>query len=157
MDMRGDLQGEARNGTPTPYYACVIARRPEPVAVARASVHHAHGGDPMPDPTSPEAQRQHQRALSRWENEGGAAQPNGARPGATSDAASGIEVDAAIVAAGLGLDIDVFRALMDEGQITHLCERGVDADAGLWRVTFHYQARRVRLVVDATGNVVDRD
>jgi hypothetical protein len=114
----------------------------------------------MPDPTSPEAQRQHQRALSRWENEGGAAQPGSAQPGATSDAVTarpGIEVDAAIVAAGLDLDIDAFRTLMGDGQITHLCERGVDADAGLWRVTFHYQARRVRLVVDAAGNVIDRD
>jgi hypothetical protein len=118
----------------------------------------------MPDPSSPEAQRQHRRALSRWENEGGAPPPEvaTAQPGATSDADTaiaqrGIEVDAAIVAAGLGLDIDVFRALMDDGQITHLCERGVDADAGLWRVTFHHQARRIRLVVDAAGNVIDRD
>ena len=116
----------------------------------------------MPDPTSPEAQRLHQRALLRWENEGGATPPNAttAQPGATSDtvtAQPGIEVDAAIVAAGLGLDIDAFRTLMGDGQITRLCERGVDADAGLWRVTFHYQAKRIRLVVDAAGNVIDRD
>lgn len=110
----------------------------------------------MPDPTTPEAQRLHQRALSRWENEGGATPPTSGSAH-TVTAQPGIEVDAAIVAAGLDLDIDRFRTLMGDGQITHLCERGVDADAGVWRVTFHYQARRVRLVVDAAGNVIERD
>ena len=113
----------------------------------------------MTDPESPgaDAERLRRRALSRWENEGGT---TGTAPSSASSDASppdGIEVDAATVAAGLGLDTAKFRTLMREGKITHLTERGIDADAGLWRVTFHYQARRVRLVVDATGTVVDRD
>lgn len=66
-----------------------------------------------------------------------------------------IEVDAALVARGLGLDVDRFRELMSIRKISVLCERGTGDDAGLYRASFYHEGRRVRLVVDAEGNPVD--
>ena len=66
----------------------------------------------------------------------------------------GIEIDAARVARGLGLQVAWFRKLMDEHRITVLCERGTGEDAGRWRITWYHDDRRLRLVVDAQGNVL---
>lgn len=63
-------------------------------------------------------------------------------------------VDAATVAAGLGLETSRFRELMGAGLIASLCERGIDEDAGRYRLTFYYERRRVRLVTDSSGNVL---
>ena len=65
-----------------------------------------------------------------------------------------IEIDAARVARGLGLQVAWFRKLMDDRKITVLCERGTGEDAGRWRVTYYHDDRRLRLVVDAQGNVL---
>ena len=65
-----------------------------------------------------------------------------------------IEVDGAMVAQGLGLEVDTFRRLMDERKITLLCERGVGEDEGLHRATFYHGKRRLRLVLDRFGKVV---
>ena len=65
-----------------------------------------------------------------------------------------IEVDAARIARGLGLDVADFRQLMADRKITVLCERGTGEHAGLWRASFYLGDRRVRLVVDAAGNVL---
>ena len=59
------------------------------------------------------------------------------------------------LARGLGLPPAEFQRLMDERKVTVLCERGIGEDAGLYRATFYYDGRRVRLVVDADGNVVE--
>jgi hypothetical protein len=65
-----------------------------------------------------------------------------------------IEVDGTRVAHGLGLDVAAFRQLMDDRKISVLCERGTGEDAGRWRATFYLGERRMRLVVDARGNVL---
>jgi len=65
-----------------------------------------------------------------------------------------IEVDAALIASALGLEIARFQRLMEQRKITVLCERGTGEDAGLYRASYYYQGKRVRLVVDAGGNVV---
>lgn len=65
-----------------------------------------------------------------------------------------VEIDGALVARGLGLELAVFRRLMDERAVTVLCERGVGSDAGLLRASFYHDGRRVRLVVDADGTPV---
>lgn len=62
-----------------------------------------------------------------------------------------IEIDAALVAPGLGLTVEEFRQLMEQRRITILCERGVGEDAGRYRASFYYGDRRVRLVVDSHG------
>ena len=63
-----------------------------------------------------------------------------------------VEIDGALVARGLGLEVEAFRKLMDDRKLTVLCERGTGEDAGLYRASFFYGDRRVRLVVDADGN-----
>lgn len=65
-------------------------------------------------------------------------------------------VDAAIVADGLGLDPAFVLAAMRERRITSLCERGIDEDAGRSRLTFRFGKRRLRLVIDQDGNILDR-
>ena len=66
-----------------------------------------------------------------------------------------LEIDGAIVAAAIGLDVDEFRRLMADGKVSVLCERGTGEDAGLYRASFYYQGRRARFVVDAGGRIVD--
>ena len=65
-----------------------------------------------------------------------------------------VEIDGALVARGLGMAVDEFRRRMDDRQVTVLCERGTGEDAGLFRATFYYADKRVRLVVDADGTPV---
>ncbi|HLH11083.1 MAG TPA: DUF6522 family protein [Methylovirgula sp.] len=67
-----------------------------------------------------------------------------------------IEVDAAIIAEGLGLSPARLQERMREGGITSLCERGIDADEGRYRLTFLSPGRSFRLVVDAQGNILER-
>lgn len=66
-----------------------------------------------------------------------------------------VEIDPALVAPGLGLDVPAFRELMADRRISTLCERGTGPDAGLIRGTFYHSGRRVRLVVDAAGRPVE--
>lgn len=66
-----------------------------------------------------------------------------------------IRIDGAIVARGLGLDPARFRELMEQRKISVLCERGTGVDLGLYRASFYHQGRRVRLVVDAFGTIVE--
>lgn len=70
-------------------------------------------------------------------------------------AAPPLEIDAAIVARGMGLDVVAFRKLMDDGKIATLCERGTGEDAGTWRASFYYAGKRARFVIDAQGNLLD--
>lgn len=70
-------------------------------------------------------------------------------------AAPPLEIDAAIVARGMGLDVAAFRKLMDDGKIATLCERGTGEDAGTWRASFYYAGKRARFVIDAQGNLLD--
>lgn len=66
-----------------------------------------------------------------------------------------VEIDAALVADGLGLAVDEFRRLMEQRKISVLCERGTQEDAGLYRATFYHGERRLRMVVDASGTPVE--
>jgi len=62
-----------------------------------------------------------------------------------------IEIDGALVSQGLGLSLAEFQQLMENRKVTVLCELGVGEDAGLYRASFYYEGKRVRLVVDADG------
>lgn len=68
-----------------------------------------------------------------------------------------VEIDGGLVASRLGLEVEAFRQLMQDGKVSVLCERGIDADVGLYRATFYYGTRRFRAVVDASGEVVQAD
>jgi hypothetical protein len=67
-----------------------------------------------------------------------------------------VQIDAAIVAEGLGLALPRLQMEMRAGRITSLAERGVDADSGRHRLTFFSEHRRFRVVVDATGAILQR-
>lgn len=65
-------------------------------------------------------------------------------------------VDALVIARELGLDELAMRRLMRGNAITSLCEAGVDDDAGRHRLTFFHDNKRLRLIVDANGQIVSR-
>ena len=67
-----------------------------------------------------------------------------------------LRIDAAVIGQGLNVEPFLVQALMREGKITALSERGVDEDAGRYRMTFFHENRRFRLVVDEEGNATQR-
>ena len=67
-----------------------------------------------------------------------------------------VQIDAAIVAEGLGLALPLLQREMRAGKITSFAERGIDADRGQHRLTFFSEHRRFRVVVDETGAIVQR-
>ncbi|MFS8138148.1 MAG: DUF6522 family protein [Thermomonas sp.] len=66
-----------------------------------------------------------------------------------------IEIDGTLVARALGLEPAEFKRLMDRQKIAVLCERGTGDDVGLYRASYYYKGERVRLVVDAAGNLIE--
>lgn len=70
--------------------------------------------------------------------------------------AAGFEVDAALIAAAFGLDPDTLQTLMRAGHVTSVCEAGVDADLGRFRLTFRHAGRAFRVTVDGDGKVLSR-
>jgi len=67
-----------------------------------------------------------------------------------------IEVDAATIADALGIHPSLLQQRIRDGALTTRCERGVDTDEGRYRLTFFTERRRLRLIVDAAGNVLQR-
>ena len=67
-----------------------------------------------------------------------------------------VQIDAAIIADGLGLALPRLQQEMRAGRITSYAERGTDADSGRHRLTFFSKHRRFRVVVDETGAIVQR-
>ena len=67
-----------------------------------------------------------------------------------------VQIDAAIVAEGLGLTPSLLQREMRAGRITSLAERGIDADSGRHRLTFFSEHRRFRVVVDDSGAILQR-
>jgi hypothetical protein len=67
-----------------------------------------------------------------------------------------IVVDAEVIGSSLGICENLVQPLMREGKITTLSERGIDDDAGTWRLTFFYDSRRARLIVSEHGHILRR-
>lgn len=67
-----------------------------------------------------------------------------------------IQIDATIVADGLGITPPNLLESMRQGKITSLSERGIGADSGRHRLTFFSEHRRFRLVVNESGAVIQR-
>lgn len=63
----------------------------------------------------------------------------------------GFTVNADILAEAFGLSEPEVKAAMRGGLLTSRCEVGVEDDAGKWRLTFHFQDRALRLILDETG------
>lgn len=67
---------------------------------------------------------------------------------------SSISVDAKLIGKSLGVEVPLVQALIRERKITSICERGVNEDAGTYRLTFFRGSRRLRLIVDEAGNII---
>lgn len=65
-------------------------------------------------------------------------------------------IDAALIGQGFGIDPALVTSQMREGKLTSRCERGLDRDAGRYRLTFYFDNRRFHLIVDEAGNLVER-
>jgi hypothetical protein len=67
-----------------------------------------------------------------------------------------IQIDASILGRGFGLEPSRVPELLRTGAITSRCERGLGEDEGRFRLTFFHAGQRLRLVVDATGRILQR-
>ncbi len=65
-------------------------------------------------------------------------------------------IDAALISELLDVPAAEVPALMRSRTITCICERGIDVDQGMFRLSLFYRERRARLRVDAMGRVVQR-
>lgn len=66
-----------------------------------------------------------------------------------------VTLDAGMVAPMLGLSPEAFMRGVQRGMIVQRTERGVDEDAGWYRVTFRFRRRRCRIRLNLdTGTVV---
>src|SRR3954468_20071241 len=65
-----------------------------------------------------------------------------------------VEIDARLVAEALDLEASEFMMLVRSGHITSLCESGVGADEGHFRLTFFFRGKRLRLIVDRCGHQI---
>jgi hypothetical protein len=65
-------------------------------------------------------------------------------------------VDAALIANSFGIGPEHVQPLMREGKITSRCERGIDQDAGRYRLTFFHGRRNLSFIVDEAGEILER-
>lgn len=65
-------------------------------------------------------------------------------------------VDAALIANSFGIGPEHVQPLMREGKITSLCERGIDEDAGRYRLTFFHERRNLSFIIDEAGEIIER-
>ncbi len=65
-------------------------------------------------------------------------------------------IDAAVVAEGFAIEPALVQPLMHSGAITSLYECGTNDDMGRYRLTFFHEKRCLRLVIDATGDIIER-
>ena len=68
----------------------------------------------------------------------------------------GFVVDAEVIAEAFGLEAKDVQPLMRSGEVTSVSETGVGEDAGRSRITFRYNGRTLRLVVDTEGTILKR-
>jgi len=67
-----------------------------------------------------------------------------------------VQIDATIIAEAFGIAPGRLMELMRRGKVTSLSERGTDEDAGTYRLTFFHDNRRLRIVANESGDVLQR-
>ena len=65
-------------------------------------------------------------------------------------------VDGAFVANLLDLSTADFQTLMRHGEITSVCEKGLNEHENQFRLSFFYRNRRARLSINKLGQVLRR-
>ncbi|MEJ8570366.1 DUF6522 family protein [Microbaculum marinum] len=68
----------------------------------------------------------------------------------------GFVVGSALLAELFDLKDSEVRRLMHEGQITSICEKGLDQHRDQFRLTLFHRNRRARISVHASGRILDR-
>lgn len=63
-------------------------------------------------------------------------------------------VPATMLAKAFGMTEDEARKAMRDGALTSICEAGVGADAGRWRLTFRLANRACRYTLDEAGTIL---
>ena len=63
-------------------------------------------------------------------------------------------VSAALLAQAFKVTEDGIRQALRDGSLTSICEAGVNADAGPWRLTFRHAGRACRFTVDEAGTIL---
>jgi hypothetical protein len=63
-------------------------------------------------------------------------------------------VSATLLAEAFGMHEGQIRQAMRDGSLTSICEAGLDADAGRWRLTFRHAGRACRFTVDEAGTIL---
>jgi hypothetical protein len=63
-------------------------------------------------------------------------------------------VSAALLAQAFGMPEAQIRQAMRDGSLTSICETGLGADAGRWRLTFRHAGHACRFTVDAAGRIL---
>ena len=64
------------------------------------------------------------------------------------------EIDASFLGRGLDLAPSRIPDLLRSGAITSRCERGIGDDEGRYRITFFHEGRRLRIVIDHDGSIL---
>lgn len=67
-----------------------------------------------------------------------------------------LSLDASLIAEDLGLAPAQVLERLRTGELTARCEQGIAEDAGRFRLTFYHESRRLRLIVDRKGRIVER-
>jgi hypothetical protein len=68
-----------------------------------------------------------------------------------------ITIEAAYLATHLGLTVKELRAGMRRGIVYGVAERGIGANLGRSRLTFHYRARSWSVMIERDGTFRDTD
>ncbi|MGH7914356.1 MAG: DUF6522 family protein, partial [Candidatus Binataceae bacterium] len=67
-----------------------------------------------------------------------------------------VSLDAAVIARGLGLEPDQVLEQLRTGRLAARCEQGIGEDAGRFRLTFLQENRRLWLILDQAGRILER-
>jgi hypothetical protein len=70
------------------------------------------------------------------------------------DHGSDIEIEADVIAEGLGLSVIELQTEMREGRVISRCERGMGEDLGRVRLTFSFGRRQFQVIADDTGTFI---
>lgn len=65
-----------------------------------------------------------------------------------------IEIDAEVIANGLGLSVTKLQAEMRNRRVTSRFERGADEDQGRLRLTFSFDHRQFQMITDEMGRLI---
>jgi Family of unknown function (DUF6522) len=67
-----------------------------------------------------------------------------------------VSLDAVVIASDLGFEPHEVLEQLRNGRLAARCEQGIGEDAGRFRLTFLHENRRLWLIVDQAGRILQR-